>query len=280
LHVVGGPSINSLKDLEGKKVSFTEAGSGTQLTARLLFDTLKIKVTEVNLTPADALLKIKSGEIAATMLLAGKPAPVLERIAGDGELKLVPIPYDEELEADYLPSKITSADYPSLLAEGQSIETIAVPSVLAAYNWPQGSDRQRRLARFVEAFFSKFPELRKPPRHPKWHEVNLSAELRGWRRFPAAQAWLDARKAQTAAAPSQPERRDFERFLAEQRGQAAVGAKGGSARAAEEAMFQRFLEWSRRQGGGAPSAAAPPGTAQQVTPAQQQPSAPSGTRLW
>lgn len=282
LHVIGGQSIASLKDLAGKTVNFAEAGSGTQLTGQLLFEALKIKVNEVNLTLAEALLKIKSGEIAATLLLAGKPAPVLERIGNDGgELKLIPIPYEEELEADYLPSKLTASDYPTLLAEGETIETISVPSVLAAYNWAQGSDRHRRLSRFVEAFFSKFPEFRKAPRHPKWHEVNLSAELRGWRRFPPAQAWLDARKPQTAAAPAsaaQPGRGDFERFLAEQKGQPAP--KGG-ARNQEEALFQRFMEWSRRQGGGAPAPAgvAPAGAAQ-TAPAQQPAQQSSGTRLW
>ena len=43
----------------------------------------------------------------------------------------------------------------------------------------------------MEALFTKLPEFQKPPRHPKWVEVNLAATVPGWRRFKAAQDWLD-----------------------------------------------------------------------------------------
>ena len=69
----------------------------------------------------------------------------------------------------------------------------AVGTVLAAFNWPENSDRYKRIARFVEAFFSKFDDFLAPSRHPKWSEVNLAADVPGWKRFPAAQPWLDSR---------------------------------------------------------------------------------------
>jgi hypothetical protein len=43
----------------------------------------------------------------------------------------------------------------------------------------------------VDAFFPKIAEFQKPPRHLKWREVNISATLAGWKRFEAAQEWLD-----------------------------------------------------------------------------------------
>jgi hypothetical protein len=46
------------------------------------------------------------------------------------------------------------------------------------------------VARFVDAFFSKFDQFQQPPRHPKWREVNLTAEVPGWTRFQPAQDWL------------------------------------------------------------------------------------------
>src|SRR4029077_10836246 len=36
----------------------------------------------------------------------------------------------------------------------------------------------------------KFPELLKPPRHPKWKDVNLSARVPGWKQFAPAQEVL------------------------------------------------------------------------------------------
>ena len=63
------------------------------------------------------------------------------------------------------------------------MDTVAVPAVLAAFNWSPHTERYRRLARFVDAFFGKIGELQQPPFHPKWKEVALNAPLPGWVRF-------------------------------------------------------------------------------------------------
>ena len=34
--------------------------------------------------------------------------------------------------------------------------------MLAVYNWPRDTDRYRRVATFIDAFFTKFPEFQKP----------------------------------------------------------------------------------------------------------------------
>jgi hypothetical protein len=73
------------------------------------------------------------------------------------------------------------------------VDTVAVSAVLFAYGWPKTNvDRYRRVQRFVEAFFPRIGDFQRPPRHPKWHDVNLAATLPGWTRFEAAQAWLDS----------------------------------------------------------------------------------------
>ena len=59
--------------------------------------------------------------------------------------------------------------------------------------------RFKKLARFVDAFFSKFPALLQPPHHPVWHQVNLAAEQPGWTRFKPAADWL-AQRQQAATA--------------------------------------------------------------------------------
>ena len=284
VHVIAGPGVNELRDLAGKTVSFGETGSGTELTARLVFESLKIDVKPVSLGVPDALAAIRRGDVAAAVLLTGKPSGALAKArAQGGELKLLSIPFEEALEQDYLPTRLTSADYPDLIAEGESVETVAVSAVLAAYNWPQGSDRHRRLSRFVEAFFSKFPELRKEPRHPKWREVNLLADVPGWQRFGPAKQWLDAngparRAAEPAVAAGVPgaQKKNFEQFLAAQRKAGTAGVPQNAA--AQQAMFQKFLEWMSTQNGGqaAGAPAAAPGTAGQGGGQ----AAPAGPRLW
>src|SRR4051812_47859030 len=66
--------IDSIDQLAGKTVNFSDIGSGTQLSSRDIFEKLGIKVHEVNVGQADAVEQLKKGEIAATILIAGKPA--------------------------------------------------------------------------------------------------------------------------------------------------------------------------------------------------------------
>ena len=42
----------------------------------------------------------------------------------------------------------------------------------------------------VAAFAERFARFLQPPRHPKWRDVNLAAQVPGWTRFPPAQALL------------------------------------------------------------------------------------------
>jgi TRAP transporter TAXI family solute receptor len=239
MHVLAGPGITSLQDLSGKKVNFSDVGSGTQFSTRLVFDLLGIKAEELNMGQADGYQKVKSREIAATVLIAGKPTGSFAKFKLEPGMSLLPVPYTEVLEQDYLPSKLTHEDYPGLIPQGGSVDTIAIPSVLAVYNWPRDTDRYRRVALFVDAFFSKFGEFQKPPRHGKWKEANLAATLRGWRRFPAAEEWL-AKNADKQAAAAPP---GIDPAVV--RAQAAKAAPNDPAE--QERLFRQFMEWAKTQ---------------------------------
>lgn len=239
LHILAGPGIESIKDLEGKKVNYSDAGSGTQFSVRLIFEALGIKPEEVNMGQADGYLKVKSGEIAATILIGGKPTAAFAKFPADPNLKLLTVPYTEALETGYFPAKLTSEDYPNLIPPGKTVDTIAVGAILACYAWPANTDRYRRVAKLTEAFFDRFEEFRKPPRHAKWRETNLAQPVKGWKRFAAAQEWLDrnpSRPGPTSALRIDPD-------LA--RAQAARAAPGDVDE--QERLFRRFLEWTKQQ---------------------------------
>jgi hypothetical protein len=68
----------------------------------------------------------------------------------------------------------------------EGTETLAVGAVLAAYGWPPGSERHNKVSRFVDALAANFEVFLRPPRHPKWREVNLAATVPGWTRFSPA----------------------------------------------------------------------------------------------
>ena len=55
------------------------------------------------------------------------------------------------------------------------VDTIAVGSVMATFAWQPSSDRYKKVARFVDAFFGKFQLFTQAPRHPKWKEVKSSS---------------------------------------------------------------------------------------------------------
>jgi uncharacterized protein len=246
VHLVARPDITSIEQLRGLKVNLDAKGSGTSYSMRDLFKNLDIQVEEVSMSQVEALDKVKSGEIAATALIAGKPVrSILKLIQRDG-LHLLPIRYPEQLIGDYLPASFSHDDYPELIPPGKTVDTVAVGAVLIAYNWPKTNvDRYRRVQRFVEAFFPKIAELQKPPRHPKWREVNIAATLPGWTRFEAAQHWLDNQPAQ--AQRNVPINNNS--ALASQTA-AAVGTRSVSSAAQpkpDTSLFQEFLKWRQLQ---------------------------------
>src|SRR6266478_7843735 len=243
VHLVARNEITSIEQLRGLKVNLDAKGSGTSYSMRDVFKALNIEIQEVSMSQAEAFEKVKSGEIAATVLIAGKPVRSMTKLNPADGLRFVPVPYPLQLIDDYYPSTLTHDDYPELISTDRPVDTIAVGAVLIAYNWPKTNvDRYRRVQRFVDALFPKIAEFKKPPRHPKWREVNLAAQLPGWTRFDAAQAWLDnqagqATQASTEKAPGFPQTVKLD-------GVARSGGPGVPPES-DTVLYQEFLRWKR-----------------------------------
>jgi hypothetical protein len=106
------------------------------------------------------------------------------------------------------------------------------------------SERNRNLTNFVYTLFTGFNGLRSPGYDPKWRDVNIAADLPGWRRNPAAADWLRDNP-QVAAAPSPAALQAlFSRFIDERR-QASGGAPMSPTD--KNALFQQFQAWQRGQ---------------------------------
>jgi len=238
LIVHASSGITAIAQLRGKKVNFSDVGSATQVSSRDVFDRLGIPVQEVNMGQQDAYEKIRSGEIAATVQFGAKPAPAIQKLANAGGFRLLPVAYAKPLQEDFLPSSLTSDDYPGLIEPGHGIDTIAYGAIIIAYNWPKGGERYRRIEKFVDAFFSRLAEFQKPPRHPKWKEVNLAAALPGIKRFDAAEEWLQRYRQQQAIAEL-PSRERFEQFLV------LRGITRVTSNFQREQLFQEFIKWNK-----------------------------------
>lgn len=185
LHVLVRPEINSLSDLNGKKVNFNTKGTAAAYSGPIIFDRLGIKSINTFIPHRVAMSQMKkSDKFAAVVFMTTKPVRPMARGKWPEGFKLLPVPYTSKLEDFYLPTYLSSQDYPKFIAAGSKIETIAVPVVLAVYNWKPDQSRYPRMKRFVDYIFKRLPRLQKPPFHKRWRDVNLAATVPGWNRYP------------------------------------------------------------------------------------------------
>ena len=196
-HVLARNEIRTFDDLRGRKVSFNLKNSQTEVTAEAIFAMLHIEVERVNYDNNEAMLKLRTGEIAAMIVVSGAPQSALTRFKKEDGVHFLAL--DERslpshnlapIFDSYLPAELTHQQYPALIPEGSSVPTVANRALLVAYNWPEKSPRYGKLAKFVETFFDRIDQFHSDSRHPKWKEISLSAEVPGWTRFKPAADWL------------------------------------------------------------------------------------------
>ena len=244
LHLLARPEIKNISELANQKVNVDLRGSGTSITASRVFGLLKLNATMVNDSQEVALDKLHRGEIAAIAFVAGKPAPLFLSLKDDDRLHFLAIPANENIASAYIPARLSAADYPNIISQDKPVDTIAVGIVLAVADLRQLPERNRNVANFVDIFFTGFQSLLTPGHHPKWNEVNIAAQLPGWRRYAPADQWLQ-RNMQIAKAPDAEKLRTmFSRFVDERR-----QAIGGAALSQQDkdALFQQFQSWQKSQ---------------------------------
>jgi branched-chain amino acid transport system substrate-binding protein len=228
MHVLAPRNIANVRDLDGKTVVVDLPDSSTFVTAINVFERLGIRPHLVYQEPRLAVDMLRKGEVDAIVAIEGKPVQWLNQV-NDRNLHLVPVDYAKTLQEEYLPSKLSAQDYPNLVADGSTVETIAAEAVLASYNWAPNSDRYRRLALLVDTMFDKVAQLQRPPFHPKWKEMAPRATVSGWTRFKAAQEWLDRNMPASASVSSASG--------------AVLAPATGLSPQERDPLYREFLEW-------------------------------------
>ena len=238
LHVTARADIRTLEDLRGQKVVFGPPGSSPTMTGPIVFPRLGIPVEPVFVDFSTGMKMIRSGEVAGLLGVVSKPVDFWSKIPPNTGLHLLPVPYSKALADLYVIGEFTNADYPNLIPPGERIDTIAVPSVLAVYNWPKGSDRYRRVERFVQYLFNRWDKLTQPPFHPRWRDVNLAATVPGWTRFSVSEELLQ-RVGQGST--DQAMARDFQTYMTRQ---VRTAPRNDAER---DAVFRQFMLWREQQ---------------------------------
>ncbi len=238
-HLLANKRIQSARDLGGEKVNFGLIKSGTHMTASIVVETLGLDVEAVSFDQELALEKVKSGEIAAMVYVAGKPTRLFKNVEPGSDVHFLEVEQTPGLLETYLPSRLEHDDYPLLIPPGENVKTVAIGAVMAVYNWQPDTPRYRKTANFVATFFDRFSEFKQPPRHPKWREVNLAAIVPGWTRYGPAEQWLAEDEKLRRDADSPRFRKAFSEYLQNQ----------DRTRSAEftdpekEKLFQDFIRW-------------------------------------
>jgi uncharacterized protein len=237
IHVLARKEITTLNDLNGKPVAIGSAGGGTEITAAALLDLTHVTPHLIRESEAAALDHLRRGEIAAVVVVGGRPVPALQTIEAGSSFHFVPIPLNARLVDTYLPTSLDHQAYPNLVPAGPPVETVAVGSVLITLSTPSDTARARRVNRFVDSLFDRFDQFQRPGFHPKWAEVNLAAQVQGWTRYPEAAALL--RNSADATL-----RTTFDAYLS-QSGQTASGIDNQH----REGLFREFLRWREPHSG-------------------------------
>ena len=200
-HVLARRDVKSMRDLKDRRISLGKRLGSTDMIGRTILSELEIDVTILNDDLAASVEKLRTGELDAVAVLGGAPIQGLAGLREPEKYHFLAIdPTSVGLNSyfnlvdEFLPTKITSDHYPGLVRPDAPVPSIASGVVMVVYNWKPDTKRYKKLESFVDHFFTRFEEFRRPERHPKWHEVSIHAKVPGLLRFEAADEWLKKRR--------------------------------------------------------------------------------------
>ena len=178
VHVLAHQGIKDFDDLADKRVAIGQDGSGTYLTARLLFEVSDIKPREmVPIGTDEALGQLKQGKIDAMFYVAGLPVKLFaEGVTDEDKLALVPITNKSVVE--FYPSVQIAPNTYSW--QGQPVDTVAVKAVLVSYDF-RGINCEY-VGKFARILYDNLEWLRANG-HPKWKSVDLNVPVKGWEQY-------------------------------------------------------------------------------------------------
>ncbi|MCI5208229.1 MAG: TAXI family TRAP transporter solute-binding subunit, partial [Candidatus Electrothrix sp. ATG2] len=177
VHVLASQSIRTFSCLQGKKVAVGAKGSGSSITASLLFKKSGVIPDQIIYLDAEtALDQLRSKKIDAMIYVAGYPVSLFSQITARDELHLVPIT-DRKIGPPYIMSSIPARTY---RWQENIVSTIAVKAVLAGYSYEEDDPASQKACDIGKIIYSNIDWL-KQNGHQKWHDVRwLYDELQGW----------------------------------------------------------------------------------------------------
>ncbi len=196
IHLLGRRELSDFDDLAGKRVAIGKEGSGTYLTARLLFEVSGVKPGEmVSIGTDEALAQLKGGFIDAMFYVAGYPVKLFEGDVTENDgLALIPITNKSIVEF-YPIAEIPAKTYQW---QPETVNTVAVKAVLVSFNFRRANCEF--VGKFGQILNENMDWLRENG-HPKWKFVDLDYPLKGWEQYDCVKKYL-VKKPEVTPKPS------------------------------------------------------------------------------
>jgi TRAP transporter TAXI family solute receptor len=197
IHVLARQGVEQFEDLADKRVAIGREGSGTYLTARLLFNVSEVAPREmVPIDTDEALRELKAGRVDAMFYVAGYPVKLFaESVQAADNLNLVQI-LNKSITEFYPRAEIPASVY---AWQTKAVPTVAVKAVLVSF------DFQRRdcdtVGQFAKLVSDNMGWLTQNG-HPKWKAVDLEFPLKGWEQYACVRKYL--RKSDTPQTATRP----------------------------------------------------------------------------
>jgi TRAP transporter TAXI family solute receptor len=174
--------INSLADLQGKRVDEDVEGSGSWVSVQVIKSLTGMTWTPVNLQQSQGLQAVQSGQVDAMFVNAGRPVSMFSAVQSGLKLVSINSPKLDQFGL-YTKSTIPSGSYPF---QHQSVQTYKTGNVLVTYAFK--NQYQKEIGDLVSCVMHKLPDLQQTG-HPKWKNVDpTDIERIQWQVHPSALA--------------------------------------------------------------------------------------------
>ena len=193
--IIANESYGTLAELDGRKVNFQAPGEGTDITGTVLFDAAEVEVEPTRLDEVEALERVKTGEIAAMVYLVDEPLEAFASLSRTDGVRLLALPQTEPLLERYRAAELTGEEFPGLIDEGGAVPSLEVPTIVAAYNWPETRPaRFGKVKRFAESMVDNLDGLKSEGEAAeRWKSVSLTSEVPGTSRSQIVEVVLEER---------------------------------------------------------------------------------------
>jgi NMT1 family protein len=185
--------FKTIADLRKRKIAVPSRGTGSHTTAMTLFNLLGIEVVlHTGVDPAD----FNTESFDGILLLGDELARARLSAQARRDLQVMPIGLMPALRAVYRPGVIEPQELPGV-AVAENVETIAVSTLLAVYDWASAQARFADVSSFSTRLFAVLPRLRQNA-SSVWRQADINAQIAGWSRYSAAQPARGLSKEQLA----------------------------------------------------------------------------------